>query len=117
MAGLSAMVSASCVSGEGRDDVERAVQKDVSRVAPARNLLTFDLCQGLRRCKLVTLDDLTWVETHDQKVFGLFKQLPSKDDNHISCVTHLDQVKHQLSAYRRVRGLLYAPQIPGLAKP
>src|SRR6266702_5922048 len=52
---------------------------------------TLQLSQCLGTCKLITLDHLTWVKTHDEQTLCPFEQFSSKNQYCVGGVSHLSQ--------------------------
>ena len=52
---------------------------------------TVQLSQCLRARKLVTLDNLTRVKTHDEQTLCSFEEFSSKNHHRVGSVSHLNQ--------------------------
>ena len=59
------------------------------RVHKARYGRTLEFRKGLLRCKLVSLDDLAWMQIHDEQLLSLLEHLSREDHHAVSRVSHL----------------------------
>ena len=55
---------------------------------------TFKFREGLHPGELIPLDDFTWVQSHDQKMFCLFQEFAGEYQHRIRRVSHLPRL-HQ----------------------
>ena len=91
MAGRRAEANDFWVKGVGSFVVESSTisPMELGRFSPRSTRHTFKFGEGFHPSEFVTLDDLAWMQSHDQEMFCLFQKFTSEDQHRICRVTHL----------------------------